>query len=419
MGMTMAEKILASHSGRSKVVPGEYIWAKIDQTNAMTDTFEEIEKLGITEVFDNEKVYCVSDHQAPPANVGTAENVSKMRKYMKKYNITNWFEYGRPDYGILHQSYPEAGYVRPGELIAMIDSHSTTYGAFNAASCAIYLDGIYILATGELWFRVPETIKFDISGDLPEMCMGKDIILHIAGKYGTDVAIYKAVEFTGQTIKDISLSDRWTICNMAAEIGAKFAIMEADEKVFEFLEGRTDEPYTPVSPDPDAKYEKVYDIDISNLQPLVACPHDPSNVKTASELEVEEIRVDQALIGSCTNGRLEDFKIAAEILEGKKVHPDVRLLIIPASMEVWTAAMEAGYFKIFTDAGALVCHPTCGPCAGHHLGILAAGERCISTTNRNFQGRMGSPESEVYLANPATVAASAIAGIIVDPRNCK
>ena len=306
---------------------------------------------------------------------------------MDKYHIKNWFEYGR--HGIVHQLNPEKGFVRPGELIAMIDSHSTTYGAFNAASCAIYMDAVYVLIKGELWFKVPETINFNVTGKLPEFCMGKDIILKIAGMFGTDVAIYKAIEFTGQAIRDLSLSGRWTMCNMAAELGAKFAIMEADEKVYAFLQGRTDKPFTPVSPDPDADYSAVYDIDITGMSPQVACPHDPSNVKPVEE--VAGTKFHQALIGSCTNGRLEDFEMAARILKGRKVHPSVRLLIIPASMEVWTAAMKAGYFDIFTEAGALVCHPTCGPCAGQHLGVLASGEVCISHHQPQFSGADGQP----------------------------
>lgn len=296
----------------------------------------------------------------------------------------------------------------------MIDSHSTTYGAFNAASCAIYMDAVYVLMRGELWFKVPESICFHVSGKLPECCMGKDIILKIIGTCGTDGALYKAAEITGPTIRELSLSGRWTICNMAAETGAKFAIMEADEKVYDFLKGRTDKPFHPVFPDKDARYSARYDIDVTNLSPQVACPHDPSNVKPVEA--VAGIPFQQALIGSCTNGRLEDFAVAARILKGKKVHPRIRLLVIPASMEVWRAAMRAGYFDVLTEAGALVCHPTCGPCAGQHLGVLASGEVCLSTTNRNFQGRMGSPQSSVYLASPATVAASCINGVITDPR---
>lgn len=413
MGMTMAEKILAAHAGKDHVVPGEYVWAKVDETNAMTDTFEALEKLGIEKVFDPDKVYCVSDHSAPPANIGTAESVKKLRYYMKKYDIKHWYEYGR--HGIVHQLNPEKGFVRPGDLIAMIDSHSTTYGAFGAASCAIYMDAIPLLITGKLWFKVPPTIRFNVHGTLPKGCVGKDILLKIAGMFGTDVAIYKAIEFGGEAIRNLSLSGRWTICNMAAELGAKFAMMEPDEKVYEFLKGRTDIPYTPVFPDADANYEAVYDIDISDLTPQVACPHDPSNVKPVSE--VAGIKIDQALVGSCTNGRLEDIRMAAEMLRGRKVHDDVRLLVIPASMEVWRACDEEGLFHILTEAGALICHPTCGPCAGQHLGVLASGERCLSTTNRNFKGRMGSPESEVYLANPAVVAASAVTGVITDPKD--
>jgi 3-isopropylmalate/(R)-2-methylmalate dehydratase large subunit len=332
---------------------------------------------------------------------------------VKKYNITHWYEYGR--HGILHQVFPENGYVRPGELIAMTDSHSTTYGAFNAASCSINVEGISVAIKGELWFRVPETIKFNLDGKLPEMCVGKDVILKIAGDYGTDVAIYQAVEFLGKAAEEMSLASRWTMSNMAAEIGAKFAIFEADQKTFDFLEGRTNRPYTPVTPDPDAVYAEEYTVDVTKIVPMVACPHDPGNVKPVSE--AAGIKINQGFIGSCTNGRQEDLEMAARILEGKKVHPDVRLIISPASMEVWKDALRAGWLEIFADAEALVCHPTCGPCAGQHLGILAAGERCISSTNRNFQGRMGSPESEVYLANAGTVAASVITGEITDPRN--
>lgn len=412
MGMTIVEKILAAHSGREQVTPGEYVWAKIDETNAMTDTFEELEQLGVDHVWDCDRVYCVSDHSAPPANVGTAESVKKLRRYVDKYHIKHWYEYGR--HGIVHQVNPERGYCRPGDLIAMIDSHSTTYGAFNAASCAIYMDAVYVLMKGELWMKVPETIRFNVVGKLPPWCMGKDIILKIAGQFGTDAAIYKAIEFGGPVIRDLSLSGRWTICNMAAELGAKFAVMEADEKVYDFLKDRTDKPYTPVFPDSDAQYAAVHEIDVTHMSPQIACPHDPSNVKNVEE--VMGTKFHQALIGSCTNGRLEDFEMAARILKGKKVHPSVRLLVIPASMEVWKAAMDAGYFDTLVDAGALICHPTCGPCAGQHLGVLASDEVCLSTTNRNFQGRMGSPQSYVYLASPATVAASCINGYITDPR---
>jgi homoaconitase/3-isopropylmalate dehydratase large subunit len=298
----------------------------------------------------------------------------------------------------------------------MSDSHSTTYGAFNALSAPINIESIYVLIKGKLWFLVPETIKFWLTGKLPELCVGKDVLLKIAGEYGTDVALYKAVEFLGPTANAMSLSSRWTMSNMGIELGAKCAIFEADEKTFSFLKGRTDKPFKPVKADSDAKYSKEYIVDVSNLEPLVSCPHDPGNVKTAREVEKENIKINQGFIGTCTNGRLEDLKMAAKVLKGNKVHPDVRLIISPNSMEVWKDALKAGVFDIFIDADAMVTHPTCGPCMGSHLGILAAGERCISSQNRNFKGRMGSPESEVYLGNAATVAAAAIAGKIVDPR---
>ena len=412
MGMTMVEKILAAHAGRARVVPGEYVWAKIDETNAMYDTFEDIEKLGVKSVWDCDKVYCVSDHSAPPANISSAETVKELREYIKKYHISNWYEYGR--HGIVHQVNPEKGFVRPGELIAMIDSHSTTYGAFNAASCAIYMDAVYLLIKGELWFKVPETIKFNITGKLPSWCMGKDVILRIAGDYGTDVGLYKAAEITGPVIKDLSLAGRWTICNMAAELGCKFAIMEADEKVYDFLKGRTDKPFTPVFADPDANYAAVYDIDVTGMSPLVACPHDPSNVKPVEE--VKGTRFDQAVIGSCTNGRLEDMRTAAQILKGKKVARDVRCIVIPATQSIYKECIKQGYLDIFIDAGCAVSTPTCGPCLGGYMGILAEHERCVATTNRNFIGRMGHNLSEVYLANPAVAAASAITGRISDPK---
>jgi 3-isopropylmalate/(R)-2-methylmalate dehydratase large subunit len=412
MGMTIAEKILASHSGKAIVRPGEYVWATIDETNAEPETFESLEKLGIQKVFDPDRIFVVSDHLAPPANIPSAEAVATLRRGVQKYGIKHWFEYGR--HGILHQLFPEQGFVQPGDLIAMVDSHSTTYGAFNAASCAIYVEAIHILITGRLWFRVPETIKFEIQGKMPPLCVGKDVILKIAAEYGTDVAIYKSIEFQGPAVRTMSLASRITMCNMGSELGAKFAIVEADEKTFDFLRGRTSKPYTPVFADPDACYESIYTVDITKLTPMVALPHDPSNSKPVTE--AKGIKIHQAFIGACTNGRQEDLEMAAKILKGRKVHPSVRLIVSPASMEVWKDALEAGWLKTFIDAEALVCHPTCGPCAGQHLGILAAGERCLSTTNRNFQGRMGSPDSEVFLANAATVAASAIAGEIADPR---
>lgn len=418
MGITMAEKILASHSGRQEVKPGEYVWAKIDETNIpiigafRATNLEYLEKLGIEKLFDADSIFVTNDHDVPPANIGKAESVAEARRFVQKYGISHWYECGRQ--GVMHQLYPEHGFVRPGELIAAADSHMTSYGAFNAASCPIFEELIYVLAKGELWFKVPESIKFLLTGKLPEMCVGKDVILQIAGTYGTDLANYCSVEFMGPTAAEMSLASRWTMANMGIEIGAKFAIFEADQKTFDFLKGRTDKPYTPVSPDPDADYARVYTLDVTDLEPMVACPHDPGNSHPISE--VEGIKINQGFIGSCTNGRQEDLEMAANILKGRKVHPDVRLIISPASMEVWKDALKAGWLETFVDAEACVTHPTCGPCMGSHLGILAAGERCISSTNRNFKGRMGSPESEVYLANAATVAASCLVGQITDPR---
>jgi len=416
MGMTMAEKILASHSipQKEEVKPGEYLWARIDETNASDTEYKELKKLGIKKVFDPDRVYIVQDHEAPPPNVEIAEKVADKRRFVKEYGITHWYELGR--HGILHQLFPEQGYVVPGDLVAMTDSHSTTYGFLNAASCPINVESIYVLIHGKLWFRVPESIKFELTGKLPELCVGKDVLLKIAGDYGTDVALYKSIEFLGPLASNMSLASRWTMCNMGVDLGAKFAMFEADNKTFDFLKGRTDRPYNPVSPDPDAEYEKEYNVDVTDLEPMVGCHPDPSNSKPASEVEKENIKIHQGWLGSCTNGRIEDLRMAAKILEGNKVHPDVRLIISPASMEVWKDALKAGFFEIFTESEALICHPTCGPCSGLHMGILAAGERCISTSNRNFQGRMGSKESEVYLANAATVAASVIEGTIVDPR---
>jgi 3-isopropylmalate/(R)-2-methylmalate dehydratase large subunit len=415
MGMTMAEKILASHSNRDKVVPGEYVWAKVDAADIPNVTIETspvlwLEKLHVDRLFDPDRIYVRNSHL--PTSIDWAENMESIRKMVKRYGITHFAEYGRN--GVIHQLNAEWGCAAPGELITMGDSHTTSYGAFNCASTGIQVELTYMLVTGKLWFRVPESIKFRLEGKMPPMCFGKDVILKIAAEYGTDFAIYKSIEFLGQAAHEMSMASRFSIANMGVEVGSKFAIFEADEKTFEFLKGRTNRPFTPVFPDPDAIYEKEYILDVSEIEPMVACPHDPGNSKSVTR--VAGTKIDQAFIGSCTNGRFEDLEIAAEILIGKKVHPETRLLISPASMDVWKEALEEGFMKIFADAGALICDPSCAPCCGQAMTIMAAGERCISTSNRNFQGRMGSPQSEVYLASAATVAASAIAGEICDPR---
>jgi 3-isopropylmalate/(R)-2-methylmalate dehydratase large subunit len=416
MGMTMAEKILARASGRKKVKAGQYVTAKVDRLMAGHGAgrlYRGFQEIGIDKVWDPNRIVVMMDHGTPAIDIATAEEDVAKRKFVEAYSIPHWFELGRS--GICHQLMPEKGFALPGNLIAGMDSHTTSYGAFNCASTAIQApEAIYVAAKGEVWFRVPETIRFEITGKLPPRLMGKDVILKIAGDYGTDMALYKSVEFVGPAVEKMTLADRWAIANMGVEIGAKFAIFEADKKTLDFLKGRTKEAFTPVKSDADAIFEQVYYLDVSNLEPQVACPHDVSNVKPVSK--VGQVPIDQAFIGSCTGGRFEDLAMAAGMIEGKRLHPRVRMLVIPASTEVYKKALDEGLLSIFIDAGAAICNPCCGPCDGTGMGLLAAGERCIASSNRNFKGRMGSPESEVYLASPATVAASAITGVITDPR---
>ncbi|MFH0768270.1 MAG: 3-isopropylmalate dehydratase large subunit [Chloroflexota bacterium] len=414
--MTMAEKILAKKSGLSEIKPGQYVTAKIDKIMAgdgMAGMYSAFKEIGIDKVWDPSRVIALTDHGIPSPTIEAAEADVLKRKFVKEFGLTYWYDVGRG--GVCHQIMPEKGHALPGTLVVGMDSHTTSYGAFNVAATAIQApEAYYVVAKGEIWFRVPETIKFEIFGELPPRVMGKDVILKIAGDIGTDGALYKSVEFVGPAVEKMTLSDRWAMANMGVEIGAKFAIFEADEKTLAFLKGRAREVFTPVKSDPDASFEKIYQLDVSSLPPQVACPHDVGNVRPITD--VDKIPVDQALLGSCTGGRLEDLKVAAEILKGKKVHPRVRLLVIPASMEVYKNALNAGILETLIEADGIVCGPTCGPCMGVHLGLLAAGERCISASNRNFKGRMGSTEAEVYLASPATVAASALTGFITDPR---
>lgn len=412
MGMTIAEKILAAHSGKTHVSPGDYVWCKVDATSGhMLGT---LDRLGVSKVWDPTRVFVVEDHLTPAPTIEAANAAREMRRLVEKFGIVNFFELGR--HGILHQLFPENGMIAPGELIAMGDSHSTSGGVFNACVTNAAIDALYILAFGELWFRVPESVRVVLDGRLPEWCVGKDVILFVAGQLGTEFGLYKSIEYTGPVAKQMTLSQRWTIANMGVEVGAKFALFEHDEKVDEFLEGRVSRPYTPVSPDPDAAYESTYRFDLSNLEPMVAFPNDPGNVHPVTDAERDQIRVDQAFLGSCTNARLEDLEVAARIMKGKRVHPGVRMLVSPASQSVYREAMKAGWLEVLADAGCVVEHSTCGPCFGGHLGVLGDHEVCISSSNRNFQGRMGSPSASVYLASPATVAASALAGHIVDPR---
>lgn len=412
MAMTIAEKIMAKHSDRASVKPGDYIWCNVDATSG--HVLRALERMGVEKVKDPDKIFIVEDHLAPPPTVEAANAAKDTRRLVKKYGITNFFEYGRG--GILHQVFAEKGMFAPGELVAMGDSHSTSGGVFNACVTNAAIDAAYIMVFGQLWFRVPESIKVVLNGKLPAWCVGKDVILKIASELGTDFGLYRSVEYTGPVASQMSLAQRWTISNMGVEVGAKFALFEADDKVDEFLAGRVNRPYERVYADPDANYAETYEFDLTNLEPYVARPGDPGNGAPITDVAPERVKIDQAFLGSCTNARLEDLEVAAKILKGRQVHPDVRLLVSPASQEVFGQALKAGYLEVLADAGALVEHSTCGPCYGGHMGLLGDDEVCISSSNRNFQGRMGSPLAKSYLASPASVAAAAVAGYIVDPR---
>ncbi len=415
MGMTISEKILARASGKERVEAGEIIEANVDlamsHDNAalVSKIFKEI---GVDKVWDSDKIVIILDHRAPANIIKAAEAHKSIREFIRGQGIKNFYDVGE---GICHQVVPEKGYVKPGMLIVGTDSHTTTYGAFGAFSTGIgATEMACVWATGKLWLKVPETIKMVINGKLQEMVTAKDVILHIIGEIGSDGANYKAIEFYGETVKNFSVSSRMTISNQAMEAGAKAAIVPPDEKTINYLKDRVRGKIEPVYSDGDANYESEMEFDVSDLEPQVACPHTVDNVKPVSE--VEGIEIDQAVLGSCTNGRLEDLEIAAKILKGKRIAPGVRMIVIPASREIYLEALKRGYIEIFLRGGATIINPGCGPCLGAHQGVLASGERAISSTNRNFRGRMGSPDSEVYLASPATVAASAIEGKIVDPR---
>ncbi len=415
MGKTIVEKIFSKKAGKD-VEPGDIIEVEVDyvMVNDITGypAIREFEKLGVKPKID--KIIIIPDHFVPNKDIKSAEQAKTLRNFVKKYKIKHYFEVGRN--GICHQIMIEKGFVAPGRLIVGADSHTCTYGALNCLGIGIgSTEAAVVFATGKLWFKVPETLKFLIKGTPRKYVMGKDIILKIISEIGVDGANYKAMEFHGDTIRKLNLSDRLTITNMSVEAGAKAAIMEPDEKVFNYLKYRTIGNYEAVYADRDAEYEKVFELDVSNLEPLVAKPFSPGNVVPVRELS--DIEIDQAFIGSCTNGRIEDLRIAAKILKGKKVRDYVRLIVIPASQEVYQKALEEGLIKIFLEAGAYVSGPTCGPCLGGHVGVLASDEVCISSTNRNFIGRMGHKNSKVYLANPAVVAASAITGRITDPRD--
>ena len=418
--MNIIEKILANASGKQQVSPGEIIEANIDAAMIHDLTgplaIKSFREIGAKKVWDNNKVVIILDHLVPASSIISANLHRIVRNFAEEQNIQNFYDVGQG--GVCHQVMPEKGHVRPGEVIVGADSHTCTYGAFGDFATGIgSTEMAAVFATGKLWFKVPEVIKVNVTGKLQKMVTPKDVTLNIVGKIGADGAIYKGLEFGGSTIKEMSVDGRMVLSNMAVEMGAKAGIIEPDQKTLDYVKARTDKPFKPVKSDPDATYERVVDVDVSALEPQVAVPHSVDNVKPVSE--VEDIEVDQAFIGSCTNGRLEDLRSAARVLKGKKTARGVRLVVIPASQEIYLNALNEGLIKTFMDAGATIGNPNCGPCLGGHMGILAEDEACISSSNRNFVGRMGSTKSFVYLASPATVAASAITGKITDPRTAK
>ena len=402
MGMTMSQKILAAHAGLDSVAAGQLISAKLDIVlgNDITTpvAVNEFKKAGFDKVFDKDKVAIVLDHFVPNKDIKAAEQSKTCREFACSHCISHFYDVGKM--GIEHALLPEQGVVTAGDCIIGADSHTCTYGALGAFS------------TGMAWFKVPSAIKFNLTGKLPPNCSGKDVILTIIGRIGVDGALYKSMEFTGEGVRGLSMDDRLCICNMAVEAGAKNGIFPVDDVTLAYLKGRSEREPVVYEADADAVYESVVDVDLSAVTPTVACPHLPENTRPASELH--DIRVDQVVIGSCTNGRLEDMEAAWRILKGKQVAKGLRCIIIPATMQILRECVERGWYTDFIDAGAVVSTPTCGPCLGGYMGILAAGERCIATTNRNFVGRMGHVDSEVYLASPQTAAASALAGYITE-----
>ena len=419
MGMTITEKILAAHAGKERVEPGELVNVKVDLAlgNDITApvAIKEFEKIGVDRVFDQDRVALVPDHFVPNKDIKSAEQAKMMRDFAHKYNITNYFEVG--DMGIEHCLLPEQGLVGPGDLIIGADSHTCTYGGLGAFSTGVgSTDLAAAMAMGETWLKVPESIKFIYHGEMPEWLSGKDLILYTIGKVGVDGALYMAMEFTGPAIEKMSVEGRLTMANMAVEAGAKNGIVAPDETTRRYVEGRAKRPYTFYASDPGAAYAQVHEFDVSKMEPAVALPHLPENVKPVSEVSVT---IDQAVIGSCTNGRMEDLRVAASVLKGHRKSKNVRLIVIPGTQQIYREAMREGLFEIFLDAGAVISTPTCGPCLGGYMGILAKGERSIATTNRNFVGRMGHTGSEVYLSNPAVAAASAILGRIGAPWEVK
>ena len=416
MAMTMTQKILAAHAGLPEVKPGQLIKAKLDMVlgNDITSpvAINEFNKAGFQGVFDTEKISLVMDHFAPNKDIKAAQQCKQCRTFAKSFHIKNYYDVG--EMGIEHALLPEKGLVGPGELIIGADSHTCTYGALGAFSTGVgSTDMAAGMATGEAWFKVPSAIKFNLTGKLQKWVSGKDVILHIIGMIGVDGALYKSMEFTGEGLKNLTMDDRLCMANMAIEAGAKNGIFDVDDVTLEYVNNRVNRPFNTYKADPDAEYDQVIDIDLSTITPTVSFPHLPENTKTFDE--IGDVIIDQVVIGSCTNGRLSDMAAAAEILKGKHIAQNVRCIVIPATQQIYKESMKLGYLETFIDAGCIVSTPTCGPCLGGYMGILAEGERAVATTNRNFVGRMGHVDSEVYLASPAVAAASAIAGKIAKP----
>lgn len=416
MGMTMTQKILAAHAGLDEVKAGQLIEADLDLVlgNDVTTpvAIHELKKMKTEGVFHKDKIAMVMDHFTPNKDIKSAEHCKEVREFACAHNVTNFFDVG--EVGIEHALLPEKGLTVAGDVVIGADSHTCTYGALGAFSTGVgSTDMAAGMATGKAWFKVPSAIKFNIVGKPAEHISGKDVILHIIGMIGVDGALYRSMEFMGEGLKYLSMDDRFTIANMAIEAGGKNGIFPVDDLTVSYMKEHSDREYRIFEADEDAVYDEEYTIDLSTLRPTVAFPHLPENTKTIDE--VGEVKIDQVVIGSCTNGRISDLKIAADVLKGKKVAKGVRVIVIPATQQIYMDALDAGYLRTFVESGAVVSAPTCGPCLGGHMGVMAAGEKCVSTTNRNFVGRMGHVDSEVYLASPAVAAASAITGYITDP----
>lgn len=420
MGMTISEKILTAHSGKKQVKAGEFVLAEIDLAFANDITaplaIEKFKEWDVKKVFDPGKIVLIPDHFTPNKDVKAASQCVMVREFARRYKIENYFEVGRC--GIEHIFLPEQGFILPGEIVIGADSHTCTHGALGAFACGVgSTDFALAMATGKIWLKVPQTMRFIYKGKMPRWVTAKDLILYTIGDIGVDGATYMAMEFAGPVISKLSVPSRLTMCNMAVEAGAKNGIIAPDSITIEYLKKRTKKPYTVYQNDPDADFAEIREYNVEKIQPQVAFPPLPSNTKAVSE--ADNIKIDQVIIGSCTNGHLEDLALAASVLKGKKVHPEVRAIIIPATPQIYLEAVKRGIIEIFIQAGCVIGPPTCGPCLGGHMGILAKGEKAVATTNRNFIGRMGHPKSEIYLANPAVAAASAIKGKIAHPDSIK